>query len=346
MQLTLSEQRVFGLLELEADLSATEVARRARLKSPTVQRILALARERGFIAGRTAVIDLSQLGLLECGICLSLQGSEENHERLMKILLARREVSWIAELGGEYDLAFNLIIAHPREAQRFLAMLSEQFPGVLASYSVCFRTERIRFCRAKLFGHAGGLHSRARFYMGRGQASEIDERSRVGAKQQVTVQPVDALDAVDWKVLEVLSGAAHESFRELALIAEIPVATFLRRIKQLRQKKILLGFGLRFNLDLLGVQQYRILISSAEGQERMWKRLTQYCTEQGRIKLLTKVLGEWCIEAEVDVKSPHELKVLIRELKAFLRPEKAEIRTLPILQHRKFISFPPIRRGS
>src|SRR4051794_31126396 len=109
MKLSDQQRKILGAIELDAEKPIKEVAREAKLKTTNAQRILSLLIEQKVIAGKTAIIDVTRLGVIEYGLAISLEGNDPNiQERVISELMRSRRVSWIAEVGSEYDLMFNV----------------------------------------------------------------------------------------------------------------------------------------------------------------------------------------------------------------------------------------------
>jgi DNA-binding Lrp family transcriptional regulator len=321
MKLTDAQKNVLGSLELDAEKVLNLVARETKMKHSNVQRILSDLVARGVIDGKTAVIDLAKLGLVEYAFILAVN-LKSNHEleEVVTYLLKHPAVSWIAEVGGVYDLMFNVVARHPKEVVSFFDRLSKAFPGLIKSKVSYIRTERLRYWRGYLGAKS---HRTPGFHLGKAQnLIQIDDRDRL--------------------ILKALANLKHHSFRELAHSVGLPIATFLRRMRALEQQEIILGFGYRIDLDLLELEQYRILISVTRDSEEWFRRLQNFCLKTGRVKLLTRTLGGFDFDLEVDVSNPRELKALLLDIRAQFPEASATTETLPIFRHRKFISFPAI----
>lgn len=318
MKLSDQEKRILATVELSADQTVPEIARKTRLHSSTVQRHLTNLIASGVIVGRTTIIDLARLGLVEHGFFVSLEGEAKLIESFLNELIKHAKVSWVAEVGAKYDLMFNVVASHPREVISFLDNLTAKYSGIFRAKEIIVRTERYRYWRRYL---ASSVRKTAQFALGSvGEQITIDQRDRV--------------------ILIELSRTKLESFRELASRCDLPITSFLRRVQALRDSGLILGFGYRLNLDLLSVQQYRVLISVPDSSANCFLKLKKYCEDTGNIKLLTRSLGAFDFDLEVDIPSGEDIRRIVRDLKDLLHNIRPEIQTIPIFKHRKYIAFP------
>ncbi len=317
MKLNDQEKRVLAAVELAADKTVPEIAKETRMQAASVQRSLSNLISHRIIDGRTTIIDLAKLGFIEHGLFVSLNANVAQLEAFMKELQKHPQVSWIAEGGAKYDLMFNLVVQNSREAMNFLDRLTIRFPEIIREKEILIRMERLRYWRRYL---SGNIRKRPQFIIG-ADAKQVE------------------IDSRDRQVLLALSQTKLESFRELALTCEMPISSFLRRLQKLKESNLVLGFGYRLNLEMLGVQQYRVLIATAD-QSAAYKSLKLYCEETGKIKLLTRCLGRYDFDLEIDIPMADDIRQVIGDLKNILHQFKPEIQIVPIFKHRKFIAFP------
>ena len=318
MKLSEQELRILGAVELAADKPIQQIARETRMQTSSVQRHLGNLIDRGVIDGRTTIIDLARLGFIEHGLFIALDANSNQSEQLIIELNKHKQVSWIAEVGSKYDLMYNLNATSSRDVLVFLDRLTNKFPGLIKHKELVIRTERLRYWRSYL---SGTTMKKPQFAMGNN--SEIIQ-----------------IDKRDQLILQALSCTKFESYRELANKTNLPISSFLRRLQVLRDSGLILGFGYRLNLDLIGVHQYRILISVAE-TSTAFKALKNYCEESGKVKLLTRCLGRFDFDLEVDIPVSDDIRIITKDLKNTLHKFKQEIQVIPIFKHQKYITFTP-----
>lgn len=321
MRLTPEQKKVLSVIELDAEISTTTVARMLRMKVPTVEHAIFRLREIGLLVGRTAMVDVYSLGLSEFGLFLSLANTSESaRQRFVRELMHDETVSWLAETGGRFEFMINILAPDAAVIRHKVESWSEKFSLSFGIRSLCVRTERMRFWR----GFFGPKRSALpRFHL------------RAGHR-------VEYLDMLDRKVLMVLATSSFQSFRDLATSCQVPISTFLRRIQKLRERGLLLGFAYRLNLAVLNIEQYRLLITMRRLTREAHSSLIQACGRHPNIKLLTSTAGSWDYEVEVDLFPNQSARAIARQLETDLAHFVEAIEISPIFQHLKYISFPPI----
>ena len=316
IRLSGADSELLGEIELDAELPFTALAKVLQRKPSALQRSFARLVELGVVNGKTAIIDASVLGLVEFGFYLEL-GSRTKSEReaFVRAMLGMKGISWIAEVGGEFDLACNILARHPIFVQRIFEELSLKFPNLVRRKRMVQRTTRIRYRRGYLAGRSG-----ARFRMGEGSGGvELSEDES--------------------KVISVLDRLKFQSLRDLAKESQMSSATFSRVVRRLRARKVIAGFGFRFNTELLGMQQFRVLLSFRHISPALVKDLEEFVVRIKGVKLLVRCLGEWDYELEVDVSGSRRARDISDILWERYAAELNRVTFVPLFEHRKYISF-------
>ena len=324
MELSSIEAKILAVIELNADCPGPEIAKRAGTKTATVYRTVERLIERGIIVGKTAVIDPAKVGLIEFGVNLALAPQNDRvNAQLLKRLQNHPHISWIAEVGGELDLMCNVIAESPHRAKQVIEEIFADFAPSILRRRVCSRSARLRY---------------PRWFLGVRRAAPPTFQSGERLEQL-------PLDTVDRAILEALSRMSFESYRDLAQATGVPIATFNRRIHSLRERGILLGFGYRFDLSKLAVQQFRLLMTFRAPTLATRVKLRRIASKERMIKLLVECLGDWDYEMEIDQPAGEDVKRLNTLIHREFYGELMQLSLIPIFRHVRYISFPAgIRR--
>jgi DNA-binding Lrp family transcriptional regulator len=316
IKLTASDLSILGHLELDADLPLTELAKKLRKHSVVVHRQVRRLIERGVVLGKTAVFDVSMLGLIEYGFYLVLgPRTEQLRKKFLDFLALQSGVSWMAEIGGEFDLALNVLARHPREVLHLFEQCTTKFPGLIVRKEMVQRTTRIRCFRGYLGGRRG-----IRFRMG-----EPDT--------------LISLSTGERKIVQCLDSMTFESFRELAQRNGVSVATFTRSIRQFKELGFLKGFGYRLNTEKLGRLQFRMMITFKHINHRSIITIEKLLPSLEGAKLLVRCLGAWDYEIEFDAVSQSAARELSTKIWGAFGEDLSSVRVVPIFEHIRYVSF-------
>jgi DNA-binding Lrp family transcriptional regulator len=276
------------------------------------------------ILGKTAVIDLAQLGYTEFGLNLAIAPKDlATRRRLIDSLGKCPNISWIAEVGGEFDLMCNLIASSPIAAHSIFERILGNFSDSILKRQVCARFRRHRFPRWFLGPRGYKEHS---FSFGGVPTRQI-------------------IDDLDRKALSALSRMKFESIRDISKSIGIPLTTLQRRINNLHAQGILLGFGYRLDLMSLEVRQYRAQLTFRAIKSEIRNKLISIAKRERFIKLLIDCLGSWDIELEIDAPKGQDIKLIISRIHNEFHSELVNITLIPILNIIQHVSFPVVEEG-
>jgi DNA-binding Lrp family transcriptional regulator len=314
--LTKCDLDLLGQIELDADIPLTTVARRLGRHSMVVQRHVQRLIERGVILGRTAVFDTSRVGVIEYGFFLVLgPRTEKLRSKFLTYLKSRPGVSWVAEVGGEFDLAINVLARHPGDILSLFDACGATFPGLIVRKEMVQRTTRIRCYR----GYLGGRYG-VRFRSGESAHDLVLSESEV-------------------RIIRSLDALGFESYRELAQRCEISVPTFTRIIRHFKQVGFLKGLGYRLDTELLGRMQFRMMIAFKHLPPSSIEAMLNLAPRIEGVKLLVRCLGPWDFEMEYDAISHRAAREMSARIWATFGDDLSSVRVIPIFEHVRYVSF-------
>ncbi len=135
--------------------------------------------------------------------------------------------------------------------------------------------------------------------------------SRIIMKKEKAIK----LDELDLKILKSLSENARKPIIDIAQETKSTVRIATYRIKQLLKKKIILGFKIALNYELLGIKFYKTFIYLDNPKKEKIKSLLDFLAFQKNTIHNVRVLGNWDLEPEFEVYSEQEFDKILNSLK-------------------------------
>jgi DNA-binding Lrp family transcriptional regulator len=126
-------------------------------------------------------------------------------------------------------------------------------------------------------------------------------------------EPVE-LDDTDTKIVWALGNRPYESLRELARFLGLPLATLDRRVKKLREQRVIQGLFYDLNVDRIGVQSFRVLISIQGLSCSVRREISQVCAKHPLVTYLIEVLGSWDFEVGIETFDARLVSSVVEEL--------------------------------
>ncbi|MCB0336382.1 MAG: Lrp/AsnC family transcriptional regulator, partial [Bdellovibrionales bacterium] len=121
-------------------------------------------------------------------------------------------------------------------------------------------------------------------------------------------------DDFDQRLLYQLGAFPFESMRKLAQTLSAPYSTIERRIKKLRELKVIEGFYWDIDLCALGMQAYRLLVMKKGICLNTKEKLAQFCAQHPHITFLVDAIGAWDFEIGVEASGTRTVNQIVEEL--------------------------------
>jgi DNA-binding Lrp family transcriptional regulator len=281
--------------------------------------------ERGVIVGTTPFIDMYMLGLVDYTVYFSVStAKKELRDRLIGGLKRSRLVSWLCELGGDYQYGVTICAAHVSEAARLMNALSSQYGNIISDKLVLIRLSFTAFGCKYLW--PGGAPIPVLKY---GSLEEKVERT--------------AVDEIDRHILGAAANLPHRSMRELARLVKIPLSTVERRIRRLEQTQVIRGYIYRLNPAKFGMQRFKLLLFSRGINPRLAARLFKFCWKHPQVLNFSEFLGPWDYELTIEVGNTSEVAALVRTISDSFPDEITGIKSMAVFESMKFTGYPDFR---
>lgn len=271
------------------------------------------------IIRRTYFLDLYSLKLSSAIIYFSTNRTGEKlHSQLLKVLSDSRQVTWLAELGGDYQYGMSLTVSSPGDAHVFLASLSSKISSLFRDKAIVFQTGLALFPR-KFFSNE---------YSGQ-------EELYCSALRSHKV----LLDDIDSKIVGILCDQPNITLRDLGAIVSKSHSAVENRIEKLKNAGIIIGEYYRVDARKLGYQTYKLFLY-AKGFERAFAdNLRAFCRKHQWIVSFIECIGSWDFEIGVDARSPEGVIPVIRMLYESFPDHIATIKTVPVFKVQKFQQY-------
>jgi len=285
------DKKILYELDKDAHISLSKLAKKIRKSKQFVEYRIKKLEGNKIILGYHAIIDASKLGFFTYRIYFKFQQTTKKDEEEIIDLLKRYENIWsIAKLYGKWDCAFFIGVKTIKEFHSIWDELILKYKRIIKSYNVSVYAPVINF--NKIFFSDKKLEIIERIY-GDGEKVEYDDK--------------------DFRIIKEYSNNVRTPLIRLAEKLKLSLNTIRYRIKAMEDSKIIVGYKLNLNLEVLGYEGYRVdlhLISTKRNNE-----IYNYCKQHRNIYQIMKSIGGSDFEMSVIAKNLYELVKIIDELK-------------------------------
>ncbi|MFH1545501.1 MAG: Lrp/AsnC family transcriptional regulator [archaeon] len=289
----LKDKRILAELDKNARQSISEIAKTIKLSKQSVKNRIDKLEKEKIIKGYYAIIDMFKLDRVAGRAWIKLLGaSVDKQQEIIDFALKMRNVGWVVTLDGSYDL---VVIFWAKDLIEFYSSLKE----LEFNYVNYFKRIDISFIVRE--------HHLSHRYL-------LDD---VGLTEWLTSVKYQEsqLDETDKKILNELAENARIPLIELSKKLEISDKVIRYRIKNLEQKKILLGYRANINNVKLGYDWYKVFLSLQNLSAAKQKELMNYLKGNKNVIFVTEVIGKADLEFEAMLQTNKDFHELMQELR-------------------------------
>ena len=320
MRLNEREQNILKNLELNANLSMDELAKRTRLQPHSVVYCIAKLKESQILGPRRASIDIYRLGFCDFHLVFSIStGNSLKREKFISALKSSPSVAWLAAIGGTHQFAMSIRATQVHEVLAFMAALRKSFPNFIRTQELSIVTAVKSYGREYLYGK---------------------RKAAEGFGSRVSDEQVYALDSTDKLILGGMSEFSLPSERELARLLGLPFSTVRRRIGILEKNKIINGYYHHIDAQKLGYQIFKLMIFCRAQDSTFLRHLEEFAAAHENIVHYLESFGSWQNELVVEVKEAAEASRIAAKVHEHFESQIDAVHVIPIFEYYKAVSFP------
>jgi DNA-binding Lrp family transcriptional regulator len=291
-KMDIKDRKLLALLDENARYSNSQIARKIKLSKPAVEYRINRFEKNDVIFQHYAVIDFTKLGYSQYKIYFKFQNANlEEEQQIINYWINSVNSIWVGQIRGNWDLAVSVLAKSNFEFGRVLLGFMNKYSGfildkeiLLTEYSPIYAREYLEDAKPSEFVY--GLPS---------EKYELDE--------------------IDAKILKVLATEARCSIINLAEKTKLTRDIINYRMKKLTKDKILMQYRTYPNLEVIGINLYKIIIRTKNFDKAAENKIKSYIALGKKSVQLLKLIGSWDLEIEYEASNEDELYKYLNDLR-------------------------------
>jgi Lrp/AsnC family transcriptional regulator, leucine-responsive regulatory protein len=211
--------------------------------------------------------------------------SVKDEEEVIKYLLVKKNVIWLASMDGRFNLGFTLCVYSTKEVAEFIDTLKDKYGKFMSDFQIASIVSAWRFPRKYLLKDSFG------------------EREFLSEHHPESI----SIDSVDKAVLIALGEDGRMTAVEIAKKVGVSPDTVADRIRSLKKRGIIAGIGVITDNLVLGRRLFRTFLTF-HNLISVEKKFMNYCKEHPNSVQLKRMLGPWEYEVDLEVADETELR--------------------------------------
>ena len=294
IKLDVKDKKIIYELGLDSRQSYADLGKKVKVSKEVAQYRTKQLLDLGVIFRFVAIFNTSKLGYALHKIFIKLHNMNQNIKQQMVLdLKNNKDILWIAECDGSFDLGLMIYAKTPYELDSKLASVYEKYASYIQKKELSTNIKGEYFERKYLSE----------------KINETRKEQKYG-EGDTTFN----LDEHDYKILNELNSDSRKNSIEIAKKLPIKSDAVRNRIKKLEQENIINSYSIILNNNIIGQIQYKILIELQDLSHKTFLALREFCIHNKRIVYMIKSLGRWDIELDIETETPEQYRDIMMKL--------------------------------
>ncbi len=317
MKLDIKDKRILQLLEENARLSNSQIARKIKLSKPAVEYRIKRLQKNNQIFKFFTTINFTKLGYSQYKIYFKFQNTSLEEERkIINYWIKDFNSIWVAQIRGRWDLAVSVLATSNFEFGKTLNHFMNKFSKFILEKDI-------------LLTEYSPLYSRRHI------DNQIHETFKYGKPEEVY-----KIDETDQRILKAISNNSRIQILSLSEQLKLSRDIISYRLKKLQKENIIIGFNLYPNLNELGLKHYKVILRTKNFDEENEKQLGLFITSHKKATQFLKLIGSWDVEIEFETENEDELYKILNELRNKFSNIIRDFDIIRIVKTEKYDYFP------
>lgn len=289
IKLDKTDMRILAELDKNCRIPATVLAKKVRKSRQAVEYRISQMITSGVITSFNAAFNPHKMGHKIFKVYLKLRNIPKEKHRLFGYLKSSGIVYWMGECSGTWDLIFGVFAKNDLEFFQMKNGLISEFSNIIVDEHGEVLVDVKQYCKMYF-------------------TNEIVEPTMF-AGEVVN----NKLDELDYEILGQIVNNARIPINELAKKSKSTPTIIRGKLRKLEQNGIIIQYRIGVDLNKLGLELYKAIISLDRYSKDDERKLLEYMSRLPNIHYFIRNL--WQIEPELVVSNYQEYYEIIESLK-------------------------------
>ncbi|MBS3094859.1 Lrp/AsnC family transcriptional regulator [Candidatus Pacearchaeota archaeon] len=285
-ELQVKDKAVLKELDLNSEIPLTQLAKKTKISKDQAKYRIDNLIKTWVIKKFVTQIDPTKLGYSVYKLFFKFENLTETKEKeLIEWLMKNEFVYWIAQCRGRWDMNIAIFAENVQHFNNIFSAFFNKFGKFISEqdFNITLKV---------------GAMNKKWLYEEKGISREV----KVWGENPEKI----ILDNIDIKILRIIANNSRESYVNIASKLKTTTRKVIYRIKELEKKKIILGYSISVDYEILKKQFFKSAMYFNNLNDKTKKRIEEYCKNRPSINYFIFCLGRWPLEIEFIVKDNKE----------------------------------------
>ncbi len=292
-ELDVTDKKIIYNLDFSSRMPLTQLAKKVGISKQVAKYRIENLVKIGIIMGFYADINASKIGLEIYMVYFKFHKmTPEIEKKFIRHMRSQESVGVNISVNGKWDYTIDLWAPSIMHFKRYYQNIMKDYEKYVKNKQVVIETDFYYFKPKPV----------------------LDIKSDEQITMTGDIESIK-LDEIDKKILEQLAKNARIPLVDLAQIVNLTPNAVKERIKNLEKNKIILGYRVFINYQLLGFLHYRVFLHLENLTEETERKIIQFLKYNKTCVSITKTIGYCELEFRPIVKDVDEFYKLMEELR-------------------------------
>lgn len=310
-------KKILHYLDIDSRQSLSQLSKKVGLSKQVIDyRIKEMIKE-GIISNFYTVINFSKLGYTHYKLYFKFQNvNSSNEEKIINYFISSKNCVWVASCRGMWDLTASILAKDINELGNILDEFMNKFSKFILEKNILITQISPVFTKNYLT-----------------EEKEKKEFVYTGENEKYE------LDKIEKEILSVLSTNARIPIIDLMEKTKLTRDVIDHRLKKLKEN-IISQFRVNINLNKIGYHLHKIILRLKSLSKEKEEEIRNFVKQNPNGVQFLKVLGNWDVELEFEVKTDEELHQILQEVRNKFSDIIRDYDTLAVYKEHKLNYFP------
>lgn len=319
-QIDKKDRKILAELDLNARMPLTQLAKKVGLSRQVVEYRIKRMQEENIILGAKTIFDSVVVGFSWYRLAIRLLNvTIKQKDELIEYLKQHKNIFWLGETGGNWDLVMNFICKDNFEFNRIFEEIITKHGSLMLDYEVLIYVDVHDFERSYILNK---------------------KRDRREFFHKMKQNPSIQLDDLDREIIRRISKDALITNLQLGQELNVSGNTIRNRIRDMEKSKLILGFRLFVNPLSLGYQSHFLFLAINRLDLEKEKKLQAYLKNCPNVTFVTKHIGKWRIGMEIETKTEEDFQKIFVEIRGEFSDMITDFMSFPLFKDHIINYFP------
>ncbi len=292
IKLDLIDKKILTELDKNCRISNTRLAKKVGRSREAVKYRIQQLVKKGIITGFITSINPNKMGYYMFKVYLQLKNIPNERERFFDFLKSQKSIYWMGISDGAFDCVFAIISKNITEYFEQINSIFSKFEDLIVKKVLGTMVDTRQYDK--------------KFFLDKTKGKSVVFGGDIINNK---------IDKTDQKILGILANDARIPITELARKTNSSVEIIRRRIKNLEEKEIILGYRISVNLNKLGFEFFKAIIYFKSLSKDDENKLFEWMLNNPNSVYYIRSLAPWEVEFEFVVENYLQFNKIINSLR-------------------------------